>query len=267
MAAAAQTTTSFFTDGEAYERMMGQWSRAAGQQFLDWLAVPKGLRWVDVGCGTGAFTQLIFDRCAPHHVSAVDPAPDQIGYAKTKPIAKRVDFQIGDAHALPFPDRGFDAATMALVITFIADPAKAVSEMKRVVKPGGTLGTYMWDFIGRRFTQEPLRAAVEAAGIAVPPAPGHPNSTIENLERFFKGASLDDVATRTIEIELSYPSFDEYWSSQTALPNTVVQHIVKMSPPQVEKVKDHLRKTLPTDRNGRIAYMARANAVKGKVPK
>ena len=54
-----------FDDGAAYERMMGIWSRLAGEIFLDWLAPRKGLKWVDVGCGNGAFTELIVARNAP----------------------------------------------------------------------------------------------------------------------------------------------------------------------------------------------------------
>lgn len=53
-----------FHDGEAYERLMGRWSRAVGKVFLDWLDIPKGLRWLDVGCGNGAFTEELVARCA-----------------------------------------------------------------------------------------------------------------------------------------------------------------------------------------------------------
>jgi trans-aconitate methyltransferase len=59
---------NFFTDGAAYERLMGRWSVPAGEIFLEWLAQPSGLRWLDVGCGNGAFTELIVKRCAPAEV-------------------------------------------------------------------------------------------------------------------------------------------------------------------------------------------------------
>lgn len=213
-----------------------------------------------------SFSRLILERCAPKAVTAVDPAKDQIAFARTKPAAKVADFQIGDAQSLPFADNSFDAATMALVIAFIPDPAKAVAEIKRVVKSGGTAGTYMWDFLGRRSTQEPLRKAVEAMGFEVPPAPGHANATVESLNGFFVGAGLEQIQTRTIDIKVEYPSFDDYWSSQTALANTVVQHIRKMTAPQVERLQAYLREHLPTDRNGHIAYAATANAVKGRIP-
>jgi ubiquinone/menaquinone biosynthesis C-methylase UbiE len=81
------------------------------------------------------------DRFRPHDARAVDPSADQIAFARTTPAAKTVDFRVGGAQSLPFGDREFDVAAMALVITFIPDPAKALAEMTRVMKPGGTIGT------------------------------------------------------------------------------------------------------------------------------
>ena len=63
-----------FDDGAAYERYMGEWSRLAGETFLDWLAPKPGLRWLDVGCGNGAFTEMLVGRCAPASVQGVDPS-------------------------------------------------------------------------------------------------------------------------------------------------------------------------------------------------
>src|SRR5262245_31535297 len=116
-----------FNDGAAYERMMGRWSRLVADQFLDWIAVPKGARWVDVGCGNGAFTETLIERCAPASVAAIDPSEGQLAYARTRPGAKLAQFRVGDAQALPYGDKSFDAAAMALVITFVADPAKATA--------------------------------------------------------------------------------------------------------------------------------------------
>jgi ubiquinone/menaquinone biosynthesis C-methylase UbiE len=259
-------TQNFFIDGEAYERLMGRFTRAAGEVFLDWLSPAKGLAWVDVGCGTGAFTQLLLDRCAPTHLSAVDPSDEQIAYARKTPAAQRVDFQIGDAQSLPFSDSAFDASTMALVITFVSDPNKAVAELARVTKPGGTVGTYMWDIYNKGFPQQPLREAVERMGIEVPFLPGHAHSRMSNMEGYFKSAGLEAVATRVIEVDVVYANFDDLWSGQTALPNYVVKHIRSMSATDVERLKSDLRATLPKDKHGRIAYKARANAVKGRVP-
>ena len=124
-----------FDDGAAYERYMGKWSQLAGETFLDWLAPKPGLRWLDVGCGNGAFTEMLVERCAPASVDGIDPSEAQLAYARTRPASRVAQFRQGDAMALPFPDDTFDAAVMPLVIFFVPDPAKGVAEMARVVAP------------------------------------------------------------------------------------------------------------------------------------
>jgi ubiquinone/menaquinone biosynthesis C-methylase UbiE len=245
---------------------MGNFTRAAGEVFLDWLSVPQALSWADVGCGTGAFTRLLLERCAPRRVDALDPSEEQIAYARETPAAERVNFRVGDAQSLPFGDGTFDVGVMALVITFVPDPDKAVAELKRVTKPGGIVATYMWDFQNKGFPQQPLREALEKTGVVVPPQPGHSNSYMSNMEGYFGNAVLADIATRVIEVELSYPNFDEYWSAQTGLANYIVQQIHKMPAADVDRLKDGLRQSLPKDAKGRIISKARANAVKGRVP-
>ena len=256
----------FFTDGDAYERFMGRWSQAAGEVFIDWLSLPKELRWVDVGCGTGAFTELVLDLCAPKQISAIDPAEDQVAYACSKPTATRVSYRLGDAQSLPYADDTFDVAAMALVITFVPDPAKAVTEMVRVVRPGGSVATYIWDVQGEGPPFQPLINALEAMNVNVPFLAGAENARLDTLNDFFETAGLAEVATRKIEIEVSYADFDDFWTSQTVLGHPVVKTIQTMAKPDVEQLKAYLREWLPTDQDGRIAYQAWANAVKGRVP-
>src|SRR6476469_876769 len=121
-----------FSDGEAYERLMGRWSQPVGEAFLEWL---------DVGCGNDAFTEILVKRCAPASVAAIDPSEGQLAYARKRPTTTMVQFRHGDSQALPYADCSFDAVVMALVITFIPDAAKAIAEMARVVRPGGWVGT------------------------------------------------------------------------------------------------------------------------------
>src|SRR5262245_50326885 len=130
------TDQIIFDDGAAYERYMGIWSQLAGEVFLDWLAPEMGLRWLDVGCGNGAFTQMLVDRCAPAAVEGIDPSEAQLAYARTRSAARLARFRVGDAMALPFGDDAFDVAVMPLVIFFVPEPAKGVAEMARVVCPG-----------------------------------------------------------------------------------------------------------------------------------
>jgi ubiquinone/menaquinone biosynthesis C-methylase UbiE len=120
MEAVMNDAATLFADGAAYERRMGRWSRLVGEIFLDWLAAPAGLRWLDVGCGNGAFTEVLIARCAPAAVTAVDPSEGQLSYARARGGAGLVEFRVGDAQALPYADCSFDAAAMALAISFPA---------------------------------------------------------------------------------------------------------------------------------------------------
>src|ERR1700685_1246301 len=82
-----QTNQIRFGDGAAYERYMGKWSQLAGEIFLDWLAPKPGLRWLDVGCGNGAFTEMLVERCAPVSVQGIDPSEGQLAFARTRPVS------------------------------------------------------------------------------------------------------------------------------------------------------------------------------------
>ena len=128
-----------FDDGAGYERAMGRWSRLAGEAFVAWLALPPGLQWLDVGCGNGAFTEVVATRCAPASLDGIDPFDALLDYARTRPATRDARFRQGDAMALPYADAAFDVATMALVISFVAEPARAVAELARVMRPGGTV--------------------------------------------------------------------------------------------------------------------------------
>ena len=255
---------NFFTDGAAYERLMGRWSALVGEVFLDWLAQPKGLRWLDVGCGNGAFTELIVAHCAPAEVQGLDPSEAQIAYARTRSGVRLTQFRRGDAQALPFTDGKFDAATMALVISFIPEPAKAVAEMARVVRPDGWVATYMWDPDGG-IHLEPLHAAMQSMSISYPNAPSRAASRLDSMRALWEQTGLKSIDTRVIQIPITYSDFDDFWESNTVSVGPAGQAIREMSPSAKEQLRAYLRERLPQDREGRISYTARANAVKGQV--
>src|SRR5262249_59662010 len=101
-------TRVVFDDADAYDRYMGRWSRAIGEKFLAWLDTPKHQRWLDVGCGTGAFTQLIVSQAAPAAIVGIDPSEMQIEQAKRTIAVSQADFRIGSATELPFGPGDFD---------------------------------------------------------------------------------------------------------------------------------------------------------------
>lgn len=254
-----------FNDGAAYERMMGIWSRLAGNVFLDWVRPAAGLRWIDVGCGNGAFTENIVERCAPVEVQGVDPSEAQLAYARTRPAARLAKFQQGDAMALPFAADRFDIAVMALVIFFVPDPAKGIAEMVRVVRPGGLVTAYAWDMLGGGFPMEPLQAEMRAIGTPATPQPSADASRIDTMLRLWADAGLEAVDTCVINVERTFSDFEDYWAICLLSPSAGPK-LAQLSGNDRETLKERLRARLPADAQGRITYGAFANAVKGRVP-
>ena len=254
-----------FEDGAGYERMMGVWSRSVGEIFLDWLAPKPGLTWVDVGCGNGAFTELLVERCAPSAIEGIDPSEAQLAFAHQRPAARLAKFRQGDAMALPFADRSFDAAVMALVIFFVSEPAKGVAEMARVTRPGGSVSAYAWDALGGGLPFEPIQVEMRAMGMTplMPPRPEA--SGLQAMRALWEGAGLVEVETREIGVTRTYADFEEFWTINLGGAN--LASVLKSKPAaDVALLKERLRARLPGDASGRINCVARANAVKGRAP-
>jgi ubiquinone/menaquinone biosynthesis C-methylase UbiE len=255
---------NLFGDGKAYERLMGRWSRLAGEKFLDWLAAPKNLKWLDAGCGNGAFTEVLMARCSPASVVGVDPSEGQLAYACGRPGTQGADFRVGDAQALPFPDNSFDAASMALVIVFVLDPVKAARELNRVVRPGGIAATYMWEFPGG-FPFTPVALAMKDLGLTPPQRPNVEASTRDAMRAIWENAGFAALETAVIRIRVHFSSFDDFWESGTLPVGPSGKALAALTPGAREQLKARLRERLPTAADGTIAYEAFANAVKGVV--
>jgi ubiquinone/menaquinone biosynthesis C-methylase UbiE len=255
-----------FDDGAAYERMMGVWSRLAGDVFLDWVAPQPGFRWIDIGCGNGAFTELLVDRCAPTEVQGIDPSEAQLSFARTRHKAGIARFQQGGAMDLPFPDHSFDAAVMALVIFFVPEPAKGVAEMTRVVKPGGIVSAYAWDILAEGgFPMGPMQDELRAMGRKPMLPPSAEASRMDALRLLWIGAGLTDVETREITVARTFEDFDDFWST-VLIAVSMAQSIKEMTLAELEQFKARVHARLPADASGRITYTSRANAIKGRVP-
>jgi SAM-dependent methyltransferase len=254
-----------FDDGAAYEQYMGKWSQHAGEIFLHWLAPMPGWRWLDVGCGSGAFTEMLFERCAPKSVHGIDPAEGQLAYARKRCASSVAEFRKGDAMTLPFPENIFDAAVMPLVIFFVPDPAKGVAEMARVVCPAGIVCAYAWDMVGGGFPYEALHAEMRGLGVDVPVPPSPDASRIDALQESWTGAGLEAIATREITVERTFTDFDDYWKTILGGPS-VSAKLAAMTPEELMLLKARMRSRLTADSTGRITCGARANAIKGRVP-
>ncbi|HTL28483.1 MAG TPA: class I SAM-dependent methyltransferase [Tepidisphaeraceae bacterium] len=253
-----------FDDGTAYERYMGTWSQLVGESFLQWIAPETGLRWLDIGCGNGAFTEMVIKRCAPRDVHGIDPSEGQLAYARSRLAARIAQFQRGDAMALPFADDSFDVAVMPLVIFFVPDPAKGVVEMARVVCAGGTVSAYAWDMPGGGFPYQALHDEIRLMGIAAPTAPNPDVSRMDVLLELWKTAGLLAVETEVLEVRRTFADFEDYWETVVG-GATVSRQIAAMSSGMRETLKAKMRQRLPTDAQGKITLSAHANAVKGRV--
>lgn len=255
-----------FVDGAAYEQNMGVWSHLAGEIFLDWLAPSAGLRWIDIGCGNGAFTELLIGRCAPAEVQGIDPSGGQLDYARKRPGVRTATFLQGDAMAIPFSDGRFDAAVMALVLVFIPDPRKGIAEMVRVLGPGGIAATYMWDMLGGGFPFEPVLDEMRAMGLAPTRPPQMAASQGHAMRELWSGAGLEEVETREITVQRTFADFEEFWSISLKAPS-IGPTVAAMAASDLERLIQGVRVRVPADGTGRVTRTARANAVKGRRPK
>ena len=111
-----------FNNPEAYDQWMGVWTKIVGDRFLTWLQPNTSKHWIDIGCGNGASTEQILEKCSPSVIDALDPSGDQIKFAKSRKLTKLANFSIGDAEALTAQDEKYDYAVMALVLFFSPTP-------------------------------------------------------------------------------------------------------------------------------------------------
>src|ERR1043165_3404940 len=143
----AVSSTFVSADGDGYEFQMGRWSRRLAPLFVNFAGITAAARILDVGCGTGSLSFNLARNPSIGNVCGVDFSPIYIEHAKRRNNDARIDFQIGDACALPFPDAAFDRSLSMLVLQFIPQPELAAREMRRVTCPGGTVAA-QWDSRG-----------------------------------------------------------------------------------------------------------------------
>lgn len=259
------TSNAMFTDGEAYERLMGRWSKLVGDQFIQWLAPAPNLDWLDVGCGNGAFSEEVANKAKPKSIVGLDPSPAQIEFAKSRTGLNAAKFQIGDAHALPFADASFDVSVMALVIAFLQDPAKALAEQMRVTKSGGQIATYMWD-LPAGVPVSPIYKALAKLGHPAPLPPNPGIAKIEALQNLWQNAGLTAVASKVFNITVTFENFDDFWQTNS-IPIGPQGKFIEALPIAIkEQLIAELKTQLPKLADGKIVYASFANAVKGVKP-
>lgn len=255
-----------FDDADAYERYMGRWSRAIGEKFLTWLSPPRDARWLDIGCGTGAFSQLIAEHCAPKSLSGIDPSSAQIASARGK--LPDADLREADSMALPFGDGEFDVVASALVLHFIPDRGRAFAEMTRVARPGGVVAAYTWERSAASdfAPYAAMLRGLHAIGVEPMRSPTVPEQQLGGLRKCAEAAGLTEIAVTQIEAAQRFVNFDEYWEVQTLTVSPVGKTVAKLDDAQRARLRETMRSLVPIAADGSISYPARAVAFKARRP-
>ena len=249
---------------------MGRWSRLIAAEFLKWLSIPVGSRWLDVCCGSGTVSRAIAEQCLPASVVGVDASLGQVAFARGQQSQANVSFNVADALALPFDDESFDASVCCLGLNFIPQPDQALREMRRVTGGGGVVAAYVWDYAqGARF----LREFWDAAIAVDPDAKGFdqalrfPICNPEGLRTIFEAVKLERVTVTGLTVVTRFPTFEDYWRPFFGGQGSAPNYLASRDDRTRDAIRERLRTSLPTNPDGGITLPARAWAVRGQPPK
>jgi SAM-dependent methyltransferase len=255
-----------WASGDKYEPYIGRWSRLVAREFLNWMAIPSGSTWLDVGCGTGALSQTILQFAEPAKVRGIDRSEGFVAFAQEHIQDDRVQFEVGDAMALAVDTGTFDAAVSGLVLNFIPQPERTVAEMSRVIRTGGVAAAYVWDYADRmQMIRHFFDAAIELdpKAVEVDEGPRFPICKPDVLARTFESVGLHRVEVRPIEIPTVFRDFDDYWSPFLGGQGPAPSYVMSLSEEHRAALRERLRARLPFAADGSIHLVARAWAVRG----
>jgi SAM-dependent methyltransferase len=217
MTSASDSISSTYraSDGAAYERFLGRWSRLLAGPFAEFARPPTHGRVLDVGCGTGSLALALANRGAPDRVAAIDIAAPYIAFARSRPESTGIGFAVGDASRLPCADGSFAAAMAQLSLNFVPDAAQAVREMRRVVRPRGVVAAAVWDFRGglvfQRLFWDTASGVDPVAGAARDRLFSGPLALPDGLPALWRDTGLATVERGSITIRMEYADFADYW--------------------------------------------------------
>ena len=254
--------------GDSYDAYMGRWSRRIAPRFVDWFAAPPALDWLEVGCGTGALTEAIVALGAPASLLSVEQSEGFVATARARIADGRVTIRTADAQALDLPDGTCDVVVSGLVLNFVPDRARALREMKRVLRPGGCIGFYVWDYPGGGVG---FMRAFWTAAIALDPAAAElgearrfPFCTPDGLARLAEEAGLAPTGATALEDEAVFRDFDDFWGPFTLGAGPAPGYCASLPPAARERLRQRLEADLPRQPDGSIRTILRAWAMKAE---
>jgi SAM-dependent methyltransferase len=203
---------TFRTPAAAYDRHIGRYGRPLARALVAAAGLRRGDRALDVGCGPGALTSELAGSLGAENVAAVDPSIPFVEACRRRLPGVPVD--VASAEALPFEEGAFDHALAQLVVNFMTDPPAGVREMRRVTRPGGTVGAAVWDYAGEMTL---LRRFWDAAVALDPSAADRdegrcmPFCTSDELGGLWWTAGLAEVSVSPAVVSADYHDFEDLW--------------------------------------------------------
>ena len=262
-------TSDPWASGAAYEAYIGRWSRRVAPEFLAWLGIPPGQRWLDVGSGTGVLTTAILVSADPQSVVGIDPAKGFVEHARAAVVDPRARFEVATAAETGLPDDAVDVVVAGLVLNFVPDAPAALAEAVRVVRRGGLVAGYVWDYAeGMQLIRHFWEAAVvlDPGAAALEQGGRFPIAARDPLAAAFSTAGLEAVEARAIDIPTVFSDFDDYWRPFLGGTGPAPAYLASLAGPARDDLRDRLRASLPTEPDGSIRLSARAWAAKGRRP-
>ena len=251
---------------DSYEFYMGRWSRLVARAFIKWLSPPAGLKWLDIGCGSGALSEEIVNNCHPTELIAIDQSENFVNEVQRR-LGKLALCKVGNALSLPVKDNAVHFAVSGLVLNYISDPVKALVEMRRAVAPKGTAAIYVWDYSGKMdFLNKFWDAAVALDPTASTLHQGRrfQNTTAEALRGFFVDARYANIETAPMDTETFFQKFDDYWKPFLGGQGPAPTYLMSLDESARQKLRDRIFASLPFQADGTIRMYSRAWAVKGQ---
>ena len=236
--------------------------------FLDWLDVPGSLRWLDVGCGTGALSAAIRDKCRPARIIGVDPSGGFLDKARVR-LAGDATLITGGASDLPLREGQVDVVVSGLALNFFPDPARGLREMRRVATVGGTIAAYVWDYSGKMELMRhfwDVAVELDEAARVLDEGQRFPVCRPVALTNLFGAAGLADVSLMPIDVATRFLDFDDYWAPFLGGQGPAPSYAMSMDEAARLRLRDRIRQRIPVEPDGTISLVARAWAVRGRVP-
>lgn len=254
--------------GGDYDVLMGRWSRLMAPRLVEFAEVRDGDNVLDVGCGTGSLTSALLSAGPAVRATGIDGSEAYVEIGRGRLDGSRATLDQGDAQSLPYPDDSFDKCVSLLVMNFIPDPAKAVSEMRRVTRVGGSVTAAVWDYGDG---MEMLRYLWdEAIGVDEDAAAKHegnmPLCREGELAELWTECGLSEVGDTALAIEMNFASFDDYWSPFLTGVGPSGSYVRSLDSRTRTQLKERLLQKLANgNQQAPIRLTARAWAVRGRV--